>query len=55
MLSAVSSCLEATLTTNVVCGVVGDREAAAVETVEGGERGQRKPLVAIDAGVVSCQ
>ena len=35
--------------------VVGQRETAAVDSVEGDGRGQGKPLVAVDEGVVPGQ
>src|SRR5450755_3095317 len=39
----------------IVGGVVVKRQAASVEAVEGDERGQREPLVAVDEGVITCQ
>src|SRR6266702_5472216 len=35
--------------------VVGERQAAAVEAVEGDRRCEREPLVAVDQGMVACQ
>ena len=37
-----------------VGGVIGEREPSAVEAVEGDERGEREPLIAVDQGVISC-
>ncbi len=35
--------------------VVGERQAAAVQAVEGDHRGEREPLVAVDQGMVAGQ
>jgi len=39
----------------VVGLVISERQAAAVQAVEGDHRGQAQPLVAIDQGVVASQ
>jgi len=36
----------------VIGGVVGKRETAAVEAVEGDQRREREPVVAVEQGVV---
>ena len=35
--------------------VVGERQAAAVQAVEGDYPGKREPPVAVDQGMVACQ
>jgi hypothetical protein len=39
----------------LVCGLVGEREPAAVHTVEGNGTRQSQPLVAVDQGAVTRQ
>ncbi len=38
-----------------VCLVIGERQASAVQAVEGDHRSEREPLVAVDQGMVARQ